>query len=151
MDIQQQLTADRIAAMKSGDRPVVNVVRQIESEVAIAKSAPGFSGEIDDDLYLATIAAYVKKMDKARAEYEALGERGQEQAESLAFEIEYLSQFLPESMSEEETRSLIQQTIAELGVDDPKMKGSVIGAVMQSGEELDGALVARLVGEELEA
>ncbi len=151
MDIHNQLTADRIAAMKSGDRPIVNVVRQIESEVAVAKSAPGFSGEIDDDLYRATIAAYVKKMDKARAEYEAFGERGQEQAESLAFEIEYLSQFLPESMSEEETRSLIQRTIAGLGVDDPKMKGSVIGAVMQSGEELDGALVARLVGEELEA
>jgi hypothetical protein len=36
-------------------------------------------------------------------------------------------------------------------VDDSKMRGSVIGALMQSGEELDGALVARLVGEELEA
>ena len=150
MDIQEQLTEDRISAMKSGDRPVVNVVRQIESEVAVAKSAPGFSGDVDDDLYRATIAAYVKKMDKARAEYEELGERGQEQAKSLAFEIEYLSQFLPESLSEEETRALIQQTIAELGVDDPKMKGRVIGAVMQSGEELDGALVARLVGEELD-
>ena len=151
MDIHNQLKADRIAAMKSGDRPIVNVVRQIESEVAVAKSAPGFSGEIDDDLYRATIGAYVKKMDKARAEYEALGERGQEQAESLAFEIEYLYQFLPDSLSEEETRALVLATIAELGVDDSKMKGSVIGAVMQSGEELDGALVARLVGEELEA
>jgi len=149
MSIQEQLTADRIAAMKSGDRRVVNVVRQVDSEVAVAKSAPGFSGEVDDELYLATIAAYVKKMDKARAEYVDIGDRGRDQVESLGFEIEYLSQFLPESLSEDGTRALVQRTIAEVGADDPKMKGQVIGAVMRSGEELDGALVARLVSEEL--
>ncbi len=149
MRIQEQLTANRIAAMKSGDKATVSVVRQIDSEVALAKSAPGFEGEVDDDLYLATIAAYVKKMDKARSEYESLGERGLSQVEGLSFEIEYLSQFLPESLSEEDTRTLVRQTIAELGVDDPKMKGRVIGAVMQAGEGLDGALVARLAGEEL--
>jgi hypothetical protein len=149
MRIQEQLAADRIAAMKSGDKATVSVVRQIDSEVALAKSAPGFEGEVDDDLYLATIAAYVKKMDKARSEYESLGERGLSQVEGLSFEIEYLSQFLPESLSEEDTRTLVRQTIAELGVDDPKMKGRVIGAVMQAGEGLDGALVARLAGEEL--
>jgi uncharacterized protein YqeY len=149
MRIQEQLAADRIAAMKSGDKATVSVVRQIDSEVALAKSAPGFEGEVDDDLYLATIAAYVEKMDKARSEYESLGERGLSQVEGLSFEIEYLSQFLPESLSEEDTRTLVRQTIAELGVDDPKMKGRVIGAVMQAGEGLDGALVARLAGEEL--
>jgi hypothetical protein len=149
MRIQERLAADRIAAMKSGDKATVSVVRQIDSEVAVAKSAPGFEGEVDDDLYLATIAAYVKKMDKARSEYESLGERGLSQVEGLSFEIEYLSQFLPESLSEEDTRTLVRQTIAELGVDDPKMKGRVIGAVMQAGEGLDGALVARLAGEEL--
>jgi uncharacterized protein YqeY len=149
MRIQEQLAADRIAAMKSGDKATVSVVRQIDSEVAVAKSAPGFEGEVDDDLYLATIAGYVKKMDKARSEYAALGERGLSQVEGLSFEIDYLSQFLPESRSEEDTRALVRQTIAELGADDPKMKGRVIGAVMQAGEGLDGALVARLVGEEL--
>ena len=149
MSIQEELAAERVAAMKRGDKATVNVVRQVETEVAVAKSAPGFSGEVDDDLYVATIAAYVKKMDKARAEYESLGERGAKQAGQLAFEVEYLSRFLPEAMSEDETRALVQKTIADLEIDDPKMKGRVIGAVMQSDEGLDGALVARLVGEEL--
>lgn len=148
--IKAQLDADRVSAMKSGDRATVNVVRQIESEVAVAKSAPGFAGAVDDELYRDTIAGYVKKMDKARREYESLGEPGSAQADALAFEIDYLSQFLPEALSEGETRALVERTIAELGVDDPKMKGRVIGAVMQSGEELDGGLVARLVGEALE-
>jgi uncharacterized protein len=147
--IREQLTADRVSAMKSGDKATVNVVRQVESEVSVAKSAPGFAGEVDDDLYRDTIARYVKKMDKARAEYESLGQAGRAQAASLAFEIEYLSRFLPETLSEAETRALVDRTIAELGVDDPKMAGRIIGAVMQSGERLDGSLVARLVGEAL--
>jgi uncharacterized protein YqeY len=149
MSILEELAADRIAAMKSGDKATVNVVRQVESEVAVAKSAPGFAGEVDDDLYRDTIAAYVKKMTKARDEYGALGEAGKNQAEALTFEIDYLSRYLPETLPEGDTRALVQRTIADLGVDDPKMKGRVIGAVMQSGEELDGSLVARLVEEEL--
>ncbi len=149
MSIQEQLAADRIDAMKRGDKATVNVVRQVESEVSVAKSAPGFSGEIDDDLYMETIASYVKKMSKARSEYEELGDKGRDQAEALGFEIDYLSKYLPETLSEEDTRALVQKTIADLGVDDPKMKGKVIGAVMGAGEGLDGALVARLVGEEL--
>ena len=151
MSIREDLASARIAAMKRGDRATLNVIRQVESEVAIAKSAPGFSGEVDDDLYRSTMASYVKRMDKARAEYESLGERGLQQADGLAFEIDYLSQFLPESLSEDDTRALVRRTIADLGADDPKMKGRVIGAVMQSAEEVDGALVARIVGEEIEA
>ncbi len=150
MSIQEDLAAARVAAMKEGDRATLNVIRQVESEVAVAKSAPGFRGEVDDDLYRSTMTSYVKRMDKARAEYEGLGERGRHHADGLAFEIDYLSQFLPESLSEDETRQLVRRTIAEVGADDRKMKGQVIGAVMQSAEGVDGALVARIVGEELD-
>ena len=145
MSIQEQLAAEQKAAMKSGDRATLNVIRQIQSEISVAKAAPGFDGEVDDDLYLATIATYVKRMSKARGEYEALGERGQEQADKLTFEIDYLSAYLPQKLDEAATRALVDQTIADLGAADPKMVGRVIGAVMKSGEDVDGALVAQLV------
>ena len=151
MTIQEQLAAEQKAAMKSGDRATLNVIRQIQSEVAVAKAAPGFDGDVDDDLYLATIATYVKRMDKARNEYADLGERGRDQAEKLAFEIDYLSAYLPQKLDEAATRSVVDQTIADLGATDPKMTGQVRGAVMKSGEDLDGALVARLVKDALAA
>jgi len=151
MTIQEQLAAEQKAAMKSGDRATLNVIRQIQSEVAVAKAAPGFDGDVDDDLYLATIATYVKRMEKARNEYADLGERGRDQAEKLAFEIDYLSAYLPQKLDEAATRSVVDQTIADLGATDPKMTGQVIGAVMKSGEDLDGALVARLVKDALAA
>ena len=145
MTIKEQLAAEQKAAMKSGDRATLNVIRQIQSEVAVAKAAPGFKGEVDDDLYLATIATYVKRRSQARSEYDTLGERGREQADKLTFEIDYLAAYLPQKLDESATRALVAQTIADLGATDPQMTGQVIGAVMKSGEEVDGALVARLV------
>ena len=149
MTIQEQLAAAQKTAMKRGDRQTLNAIRQIQSEISVARAAPGFSGEVDDDLFRATIATYVKRMTKARTEYEGLGERGSEQAEKLTFEIDYLSAYLPQKLDEAATRVLVEQAIADVGATDPKMIGQVIGAVMRSGEDVDGSLVARLVNEAL--
>jgi uncharacterized protein YqeY len=147
--IQEQLVAEQRKAMKSGDKATLSVIRQIQSEVSVAKSAPGFRGDVDDELYRATIAAFVKRMQKARTEFEAAGERGQEHVDQLTFEVGYLSAYLPTQLSEDETRELVKTTIAELGVDDASRSGQVIGVVMKSGAEVDGATVSRLVREEL--
>jgi uncharacterized protein YqeY len=151
MSIQNELTAELRDAMKVGDTARRNVIRQVETEVSVAKSAAGFKGTVDDDLYKKTIVGYVKKMEKARQEYEALGERGADQAAKLAYEVDYLSRWTPQLPGEEETRSIVKDAIAELGVDDPKMTGRVMGHIMKSGVELDGGLVNRLVREELGA
>ncbi len=149
MTIEEQLIAAQTAAMKSGDRATLSAIRQVRSEVGLAKSAPGFTGEVDDELFIATISTYVKRMAKSKAEYETLGDRGIEQAEKLAFEIDYLSNYLPTKLDEAATRALVAQAIEDVGATDPKMTGQVIGKVMKSGEDLDGALVARLVKEQL--
>lgn len=151
MSIQKELAAELRDAMKAKDVRRRDVIRQIETEVATAKSQPGFSGEVDDALYQKVIASYVKKMDKTRAEYEGYGERGADMAAKLAFEVEYLSQWTPKKLSEAETSELIRAAIAELGVDgDEKAAGRVTGHLMKTrGKDLDGGLVNRLVREEL--
>lgn len=149
MSIKDELSAELKDAMKAKDGPRRDVIRQIETEVSIARAMPGFEGPVDDDVYRRVIASYVKKMNKAREEYAVAGDRGRAQADKLEFEVDYLSQWLPETLGVDETRGLVKEAIAELGADDPKMAGRVIGLVMKSGKELDGSLVARIVGEEL--
>ncbi len=151
MSIHEELAAELIVAMKARDTPRIDVIRLVETEVSVARSAPGFKGDVDDDLYRATIVSYVKKMNKARKEFEGLGERGAEQAAQLAYEVEYLSRWTPNLLGEDETRTIVRAAIAELGVDDPKMTGRVMGHIMKTGAELDGGLVNRLVREELGA
>ena len=149
MPIQEQLAADQKAAMRARDKATLNAIRSVQAEVATAKSAPGFRGEVDDDLYVATIATYVKRITKSLADYEAMGDAGAAQAATLAFEIDYLSRYLPTKLDEAATRRVVAATIADLGADASTPAGRVIGAVMQSGEDLDGALVHRLVTEAL--
>lgn len=149
MSIEDQLQHDQRTAMKAQDKATLNAIRSVQAEVATAKSAPGFSGAVDDSLYVATIATYVKRITKAKDEYDALGERGDEQAAKLGFEIDYLSRYLPKTLDEASTRELVQKVIADLGADTSTPKGQVIGAVMRSGEDLDGALVNRLVTDAL--
>jgi uncharacterized protein YqeY len=150
MPIHEELAAELREAMRARDRRRMDVIRQVETELARARTEPGFRGEVDDALYQRVIAAYAKKMDKARLEFEAAGERGRPQAEKLAFEIEYLKRWQPQTLDEDATRALVRAAIAELGAADPKMSGRVIGQVMKAGAgTVDGSLVNRLVREEL--
>lgn len=151
MTIQEELTAELRAAMKEKDALRRDAIRQIQTEVATAKSQPDFEGEVDDALYQRIIASYVKRMEKSRDEYNALGERGEQMADKLAFEVEYLSRWLPEKLGEEATRRLVVEAIAELdAAGDEKAAGRVTGHLMNThGGDLDGGLVNRLVREEL--
>lgn len=145
--IKEQLSEELKEAMKAKDVNRRDVIRMIESEVSLAKSAAGFKGEVNDDLYRQVIASYSKKMDKARTEYLELGPRGEAMARKLGWEVDYLSRWLPTKLDQESTEALVKATIAELGVaGDPKAAGRVIGQIMKSHkDEVDGGLVNRLV------
>lgn len=151
MTIKEELAQELKDAMKARDARRRDVLRIIDTEVTLVRSAPGFSGEIDDDLYRRVIAAYVKKMEKARAEFEEIGERGAAMAEKLGWEVEYLGRWLPAKLNEAATRELVRSAIAELGVaGDAKASGRVIGSIMKTHrDEVDGGVVSRIVAEEL--
>jgi uncharacterized protein YqeY len=149
MSLQEQLKQDQIAAMRAKDKATLNAIRSVQAEIATAKAAPGFSGEADDTLYVKTISTYVKRISKSRTEYEAIGERGADQAAMLKYEIDYLDRYLPKTLDEAGTRALVVAAIADMGADENTPAGKVIGAVMRSGESLDGTLVNKIVREEL--
>jgi uncharacterized protein YqeY len=149
MSIEQRFRDDQKTAMKARDTATLNAIRSIQAEVATAKSAPGFTGEVDDGLFVKVITTYVKRISKSRTEYDSMGERGVEQSNKLEFEIDYLTQYLPKKLNEQDTRMLVERAIADIGADDGTPAGQVVGMVMRSGEDLDGALVNRLVHEAL--
>lgn len=149
--IRQQLAAELKDSIKSSDPLRRDAIRQIETEVRKVTSQVGMT-EASDEIYQVVIAAYVKKMAKARDEYAEMGERGSEMAAKLGFEVDYLSRWLPSKLGEEETRRLVRQTIEDLRLtEDPKAVGRVVGALMKTREDLDGALVNSIAREELGA
>ena len=134
-------------AMKAKDKPKLDAIRQVQTEIAKKKSEKG--EETTDELVLGVISSYVKKMAKAVDEYQSLGERGAEMAEKIQFEIDFLSQWLPEQLSEEDVEKLVDEVLAELGEVDMSQMGRIIGAVMAKGDGIDGSIVSRIVKEKI--
>ena len=134
-------------AMKAKDKPKLDAIRQVQTEIAKKKSEKG--EEATDELVLGVISSYVKKMTKAVEEYKSLGDRGTEMADKIQFEIDFLSGWLPEQLSEEDVAKLVDEVLADLGDVDMSQMGRVIGAVMAKGEGIDGSVVSKLVKEKL--
>lgn len=154
MSIKKELRSELVDAMKSGDLGRRDAIRSVEAEVQTRRTAPGFSGTgEDDDFYRQVIGGYVKKMRKAASEYADLGERGKEMSEKLSFEAEYLSRWLPTHLDEAQSRKLVAQTVALLGVEgQPRAQGRVMGHIMKAHrQKVDGSLISRLVAEALAA
>lgn len=121
--LKQQLTADMKAAMKSGDKSRLMVIRSILA--AIKQIEVDERIELDD----ARVNAVLDKMAKQRREsitqFDKAGRSdlvGTEQAE-----LEVIQSYLPEALTEDEINTLIEQAINATGASEMKQMGQVMG------------------------
>ena len=94
-NLEAQLRQQLTTAMRAKDQRTANLVRMINTKIMERRTAKGFSGEVDDALILDVIKSYKKNMEKARAEFVAVGERGKAEVEQLDFELAWCSKMLP--------------------------------------------------------
>ena len=149
MVLKQRITDDTKAALLGGDRFVGETLRNLKAAILNEEVASGKRDEgLDDEEIEKVIAREVKKRVESAKLYR--DNARPELAEPEEKEAEILKTYLPEQLSEEQIRGLIQQKIAETGATGPAAMGQVIGAVKQvAGNTADGALIARIVKEEL--
>ena len=147
MALIDDLSSSLKEAMKAKDKPKLDAIRQVQTEIAKKKSEKG--EEATDELVLGVISSYVKKMVKAVEEYQSLGDRGIEMAKKIQFEIDFLSQWLPEQLSEEEVSKIVDEVLSEMGEVDMSQMGKIIGAVMAKSDGLDGSVVSNIVREKI--
>lgn len=152
MSVEAQIQERLKEAMRAKDARTADCIRMIKTKHMERRTAAGFKGPLDDNLWLDVIAAYQKQLRKSREEYLAVGERGAEAVEQIDFEIGFCAQFLPKAASDDETRSIVRETLARLGVSDAKQAGRVVGDIMKTNKgKLEPATVKRMVDEELGA
>ena len=65
MSIKDQLNAKLKNAMKAKDQQTLNFVRMLKAKMTEKTTSKGFSGEVDDALWLGIIASYAKGQKKA--------------------------------------------------------------------------------------
>lgn len=150
--IRDQIKAAQVAAMKAGDKGRTAAIRLIQSaiknrdiELRTAEAAP------DDD---ALVTEVLQKMIKQRRESIAMYEQGgrAELAEAEKAEVAVIEEFLPQQMSEEETKAAIDAIVAETGAASVKDMGKVMAVLKERhAASLDMSKASGLVKARLSA
>ena len=158
MSLKEKIQSDIKEAMKSGENEKIGVLRMLQAEIKNAEIAKrtklSKAGETDlekkseliDDEIIDVINRETKKRKDAIELYEKGGRK--ELAEKEKKEAEILSAYMPEQMTEEEIKKLVETTIKETGASNIKEMGKVMGALkLEIKGKADGAMVSRIVKE----
>ena len=115
----------------------------LNEEIAQNKRDIGLS----DEAIMACLKKEVKKRQEAAELYKKVGE--DTRAEKELTEIKFIEIYLPESMTDAEVASLVEQAVSKIGKDQKNL-GQIIGQVkILSNNRADGAQIAKLVKQAL--
>lgn len=143
----EKVNNDLVAAMKSGDKFTLSVLRMLKSAI-IYEQTNGEKHELTDDDIMSVIKKQVKTRKISMEEY--LSYDRKDLADNLQKEIDILSKYLPEELSDEELTKIIDEIITELKPDGMKGMGMVIKAVSaKCGAAADMKKVSSIVKEKL--
>lgn len=142
----ETIKSDLTSAMKERNKFKLDVIRMLKTAVQNEQIAK--MHDLSDEEIIAVIKREVKKRESSMEEYEKYNKT--ETVESLKNEIEILSVYLPEEMSDEELNKIIEKTIEEVGATSMKEMGTVIKTVAQKvGVQADMSKVSKIVKERL--
>jgi len=136
-------------AMLARDEFLTTTLRGLKSailneEIAQGKRDTGLSDNEIENI----IAREVKKRDDAIELYTNAGDKAR--AEKEIAECEILMEFLPEPLSEEDLKEVIERVIEATGAKTAADIGRTIGAIKaEVGTRGDGAVIAKIVKEKL--
>lgn len=123
--LKTQITDTLKTAMKAKDMATVTVIRGLQA--AIKQIEIDERIELNDQQVLNVIEKQVKQRKESIKAYAGAGRN--DLAEKEQAELEVLSQFLPEAMTEEELDSVIVKAIAEHGATGMKDMGKVMNSL----------------------
>lgn len=148
--IRDEIKASTIAAMKAGEKERTATLRQIAAKIKDRDIEERTSGkDIPDDELVTSV---LQKMAKQRRESIAMYEEGgrEELAEQERSELAVIEEFLPQMMSEEDTRAAVAEIKSEIGADSIKDMGRVMAELKaRHGAVLDMSKASAIVKESL--
>lgn len=146
MSLKQRLSDDMKAAMKSGDKTRLGVIRLINA--AIKQREVDERITLDDAQVLAALEKMLKQRRDSIAQYDSAGR--DDLASIERGEVEIIQSYLPAQLSADEIATAIATAIAQTGAAGPQDMGKVIGALKaQIAGRADMGQVSALVKQAL--
>ena len=144
------LKEDLMQALKKAmqDKDVLKKETITMLRAAILQVEKDGQKELSENEMQAIVAKEVKKRKESTIDFEKGGR--QDIVEQLNKEIEILSEYLPEQLSEEEVKNMVIVAISAVGAQGMKDIGKVMGALREKTQgRADGKLVSDIVKAEL--
>jgi len=146
MSLKLRLTDDMKAAMKSGDKDSLGVIRLINA--AIKQREVDERIELDDAAVLAVLDKMVKQRKDSVTQYEAAAREDLAAIERA--EIVVIERYLPAKLDEASILVAIDAAIAQTGASGPADMGKLMGVLKpQLAGQADMGLVSVLVKQRL--
>ncbi len=146
MTLKSRLDDDLKGAMRSGDSLRRNVIRYLKAQVHNQEIAD--QNELDDEGVLRVLTRQAQQRKESIRAFEEGGRADLVEKEST--ELEIVMEYLPQQLTPEEIRVLVDHAVAEAGAEGPGDMGKVMGRLMpQLRGRADGREVSALVSEAL--
>ena len=142
--LKDKIKKETNEALKEKNEVKLSTLRMLGSEIHNAQIDS--KEELGDEEVIKIIQKEAKKRKDAIEAYEKAGalERLEQEKQELAI----LQEYLPEEMGDEEIKTIIQESISQLGAKGPEDMGKVMGVVMgKTKGRADGNKVSSLVRE----
>ena len=164
MNLKERINEDLKTAFKNGSNDIVSTLRflssviknkELEKRTKISKEGRPAAeleklSELTEEELIGVILGEIKKRKESIAQYEKGGR--EDLAKKEAAELEILKKYVPEEMSEEELRSIVNKKIAEISGTTMKDFGKIMGFVMAEVKgRAGGDIVKKIIEEEIKA
>ena len=146
MSLKEKIDLDLKNSMKSGDKTRLNAIRSIrasllEKEVSIRVAGKGV---LSDEQEIEVLVSLAKKRRDAIEQFTA-GSRPDLAAIELA-ELTVIEEYLPEPVSDDDLKAIVEDIVAKTGATSMKDIGKVMGQAMKALKgKADGTKVQEIV------
>ncbi len=145
MNLEQQIMADLKAAMLAKNEAGLRAIRAIKSAILLAKTSTA-GKELTPEDEVKMLQKLVKQRQESIEIY--TNQQRPDLAKPEMEEVEIISKYLPQMMSEVEIRDAVKKAIAETGASSPAEMGKVMGVVTkQLAGKADNKVVSAVVKE----
>lgn len=146
--LKNKIQADTIATMRAKDKVRLGVMRLIQAAIKLqeidARSAEKSDTELNDEQVLALLDKMVKQRRESIEQFTAASRDDLIQKE--IFEIEVIQTFLPEPLTSEEVKTLVQQAVKEVGATSMRDMGKIMALLKPKIQgRADASKVAALI------
>jgi uncharacterized protein YqeY len=143
MTLEERITTDLKTAMRAKDQAALRGIRAIKAAILNAKT-DGSGKAIDEDREIQILTKLVKQRKESLKIYEE--QDREDLAQTEREEIEVISRYLPQQLSEEEIESAVKAIIAETGASSMRDMGKVMGIANQRlAGQAEGQVIAAKV------